>query len=176
MKYSTTLRVIGQKLEPLAPETYEVVSYSSSYLVRCRVKEENESKKEQERQVRGLASFLRLWREPQSPVGPENLKPETFMNVEFMYSIEELNRHNEERKKPRSNPTTMPDPYRISNVLRAVGEFLDRKADAKLLFATKRGQEVVILYETKRGDRNLEEFPISTLYDYVVKQYVKRKK
>jgi hypothetical protein len=57
-----------------------------------------------------------------------------------------------------------------------VGEFLDRKPDTKLLFASNRGQEVAILYETKRGGRDLEEFPISTLYDFVVKQYVKRKK
>jgi hypothetical protein len=176
MKHSTTLRVIGQKLEPLGPATYEVVAYGSSYLVRCRVREENGSKKEKERQVRGLASFLRLWKEPETPVGPENWNQETFMNVEFLYSVEELDRHNAERKKPRTETNTMPDPYSISNVLRAVGEFLDRKADAKLLFATKHGQEVVILYETKRGDRNLEQFPIATLYDYVVKQYVKRKK
>jgi hypothetical protein len=70
----------------------------------------------------------------------------------------------------------MPDPYSLSNTLRAVGEFLDRKPDTKLLFASNRGQEVAILYETKRGGRDLEEFPISTLYDFVVKQYVKRKK
>jgi hypothetical protein len=63
----------------------------------------------------------------------------------------------------------------MSNTLRAVGEFLDRKSGAKLLFATKHAQEVVILYETNHGDRNLEEFPISTLYDYLVKRYVKRK-
>ena len=176
MNYSTTLRVIGQKLEPLRPETYEVVCYSNSYLVRCRVKEDNESKKAKEKQVRGLASFLRLWREPETPVAPEKPNVETFMNVEFLYFIEELERHNEEIKKPRRDVNAMPDPYSISNILRAVGEFLDRKADAKLLFATKHGQEVVILYETKRGDRSLEQFPISTLYDYVVRQYVKRKK
>ena len=70
----------------------------------------------------------------------------------------------------------MPDPYGMSNALRAVGEFLDRKADAKLLFATKHGQEVVILYENKHGDRKFETFPLSTLYEFVLKQYVKRKK
>jgi hypothetical protein len=34
-------------------------------------------------------------------------------------------------------------------------EFLDRKTETKLLFATKHGQEVVILYQTKHGDRKL---------------------
>ena len=38
-----------------------------------------------------MASFLRLWREPETSVAPENPNVETFMNVEFLYFIEELN-------------------------------------------------------------------------------------
>ncbi len=98
------------------------------------------------------------------------------MHVEFLYSMEELNCQDEERKEPRRDLNAMPDPYSLSNTLRAVGEFLDRKPDVKLLFASNQGQEVVILYETKGGIRNLEEYPISTLYDLSVKKYVKRKK
>jgi hypothetical protein len=168
MNYSRILRVIGQRLEPLRPETYEVVSYGNCYLVRCRVKEEEK--------VRGLAAFLRLWREQENPNIRKNLKEGTSMHVEFLYSMEELNSQDEERKEPRRDPNAMPDPYSLSNTLRAVGEFLDRKPDVKLLFASNHGQEVVILYETKGGIRNLEEYPISTLYDLSVKKYVKRKK
>ena len=98
------------------------------------------------------------------------------MNVEFLFLLEELSRQDEERKAPRGDSDAMPDPYSLSNTLRAVGEFLDHKSDAKLLFASNRGQEVNILYETKRGVRNLEAYPISTLYDLSVKRYVKRKK
>jgi len=98
------------------------------------------------------------------------------MNVEFLYSLEELDRQDEERKEPRGDPNAMPDPYSLSNTFRIVGEFLDRKPDVKLLFASNRGQEVVILYETKPGVRKLEQYPISTLYEFWVKQYVKRKK
>ena len=174
MNYSMILRVIGQRLEPLRPETYEVVCYGNSYLVRCRVKEDDRGKKE--KKVKGLASFLRLWREHETPVIREKANVETFMNVEFLYSLEELNRQDEERKEPRGDPNTMPDLYTISNTLRAVGEFLDHKPDAKLLFVSNRAQQVVILYETKRGARNLEEFPISTLYDFGVKEYLRRKK
>jgi hypothetical protein len=64
--------------------------------------------------------------------------------VEFLYSLEELNRHDEERKEPRRDPNAMPDPYSLSNTLRAVGEFLDRKPEAKLLFASNRDQEIVL--------------------------------
>jgi hypothetical protein len=177
MNYSTILRVIGQALEPLRPETYEVVCYADCYLVRCRVKEDRQGKKEEEKKVRGLAAFLRVWREPKKDPSPGDKPVEgAFMNVEFLYSVEELKRQDEERKGPRHDFHAMPEPYSHSNTLRAVGEFLDRKPDAKLLFASNRGQDVVILYETTGGVRKLEEYPISTLYDFSVKRYVKRKK
>jgi hypothetical protein len=176
MNYSKILRVVGQKLEPLRPETYEVVCYGNCYLVRCRVKEDSQGKKEEEKKVRGLAAFLRLWREPENPSVCEKPNESTSMNVEFLYSLEELNHEDEEHKEPRSDPNAMPDPYSLSNTLRSVGEFLDRKPDIKLLFASNRGQEIVILYETRGGVRNLEEYPISTIYEFWVKEYVKRKK
>jgi hypothetical protein len=176
MNYSRILRVVGQKLEPLRPETYEVVCYGNCYLVRCRVKETSQGKKEEEKKVRGLAAFLRLWREPENPGIAEKPNEGTSMNVEFLYSFEELSSQDEELKEPRHDANAMPDPYSLSNTLRAVGEFLDRKANAKLLFARNHGQEVVILYETKHGVRNLEQYPISAIYEFQVKEYIKRKK
>lgn len=176
MNYSRILRVVGQKLEPLRPETYEVVCYGHCYLVRCRVKEDGQGKKEEEKKVRGLAAFLRLWREPHDPSTSEKPNAGISMNVEFLYSLEELSHQDEERKEPRHEANAMPDPYSLSNTLRAIGAFLDRKPDAKLLFASNHGQEIVILYETKNGVRNLEQYPISALYEFQVKEYIKRKK
>jgi hypothetical protein len=176
MNYSSILRVIGHTLEPLRPETYEVVSYGNCYLVRCRVKEDSQDKKAEEKKVRGLGAFLRLWREPETPSIDEKPNAGTSMNVEFLYSLEELNSRDEERKEPRDDPNAMPDPYSLSNILGALGEFLDRKSDAKLLFACSHGQEVVILYETKDGARNLEQYPISTIYEFWIKRYVHSKK
>jgi hypothetical protein len=174
MNYSTILRVIGQALEPLRPQTYEVVCYADCYLVRCRVTEDLQGKKEEEKAARRLPAFLRLWRDPKSSTGA---KPDggPSMNVEFLYSEEEIKRQDEERKRPRHESNAMPEPYSLSNTLRAVGEFLDRKSDAKLLFASNHGQQVVILYETSAGVRKLEEYPIATLYEFSVKRYVKRK-
>jgi hypothetical protein len=76
--------------------------------------------------------------------------------------LEELTRQGEERKELRRDPNAMPDSYSLLNTLRAVGEFLDRKPEAKLLFASNRGSHSV---RDKGGVRNLEEYPISTLYD-----------
>ena len=176
MNYSSILRVVGQKLEPLRPETYEVVCYDNCYLVRCRVKQDTKDKKAEEKRVRGLAAFLRLWREPENPSTGEKPNEGTSMNVEFLYSVEELTRQDEELKEPRTDASATPEPYSLSNTLRTVGAFLDRKPDAKLLFASNRGQEVVILYETNGGVCHLEEYPISGIYEFWIKEYVKRKK
>ncbi len=179
MNYSTILRVIGQVLEPLRPEAYEVVCYGDSYLLRCRVKEDAANKKEEEKKIRRLPAFLRLWREEEKPPRQETPDQKTFMNVEFLYYLEDLNRLSEDRKAARPDPDAMPDPYSLSYTLGAVGELLDRKPNARLLFASNRGQEgqeIVTLYETGRGIRTLEQHPISGLYDLWVSRYVKKKR
>jgi hypothetical protein len=178
MGYSTILSAIGQKLESLRPSAYEIVCYGNSYLVRCRVKEGRASAKENEKKVRKLPSFLRLWREEERPPG-QAAEEETFMTVEFFYYLDDIERQVDERPPPLSGPDTLPDPYSFSYTLSVVGEFVDRKPNARLLFASNRGhegQEIVILYETEPGTRRLEEFPIAGLYDLWVQQYVKKKK
>jgi len=179
MNYSTILRVIGQELEPLRPEAYEVVCYGNCYLVRCRVKEDPSKKKDVEKKIRRLPAFLRLWREEEKPPIPETVSQGASMNVEFLYYLEDIKRLDEERGAPHPDVDAMPDPYSFSFTLGAVGDFLDRKADARLLFASNRaqeGREIVILYETGQCTRTLEEYPISGLYDLWVKQYVQKKR
>jgi hypothetical protein len=101
------------------------------------------------------------------------------MTVEFCYYLDDIERLDEEQRSPPSDSDTMPDPYSLSYTLGAVGDSLDRKPNARLLFAPNRGQEgqeIVIVYETELGVRALEEIPISGLYDLWVQQYVKKKK
>ncbi|MGE5307168.1 MAG: hypothetical protein ACM3TN_27995 [Alphaproteobacteria bacterium] len=176
MNYSTILNVIGQKLESLTPIAYEVVCYGHSYLVRCRVKQDPATTKADEKKVRGLASFLRLWREETKP-SSQTAEEGAFMNVEFFYDLEDIKKLDEEHQASRSDPNAMPDPYSLSYTLGAVGDLIDRKPKASLLFASNRGQEgqkIVVLYQTERG-RTLEEYPISGLYDLWVQQYMKKK-
>ena len=179
MNYSTILRVVGEQLESLRPEAYEVVCYGNCYLVRCRVKEDPATKKDEEKKIRRLPGFLRLWREEEKPPVTESAIPAASMNVEFFHSLEDLERLAEQRGAPQGDPNAMPDPYSFSFTLGSVGDVLDRKPAARLLFASNRGHEgqvIVILFETGQGKRTLEEFPISGLYDLWVRQYVHKKK
>ncbi len=177
MNYSTVLRVLGQELDSLKPAAYELVCYGNSYLVRCRVKQDQPNPKADEKKVRRLPAFLRLWREEEKPPA-ESADREAFMNVEFFYELEDIKRLDEEHKGSRVELDALPDPYSFSYTLGAIGELADRKPNTRLLFASNRGQEgqkIVTLYATDRG-RTLEEYPISGLYDLWVQQYMKTKK
>ena len=179
MDYSKILRVIGQVLEPLHPEAYEVVCYGDSYLVRCRVKETEPDTQEAEKKVKGFPSFLRMWREEKKPASPATSAQKPFLNAEFLYSLEDIERLDKDHRPARGNPNAMPEPYSFSNTLRTVGEMLDKQGKARLLLATNRGlegQQIAILYETERGKRVLEEYPLSGLYDIWVQRYMKKKR
>jgi hypothetical protein len=45
------------------------------------------------------------------------------------------------------------------------GSFWTGKLMPNCFLPLKPGQQLVVLYETKRGDRNLEQFPIWMLYE-----------
>ncbi len=178
MNYSTILHILGQELDSLKPVAYEVVCYGHSYLLRCRVKQDQANAKAHEKKVRKLPAFLRLWKEEEKPPS-QNAGEGAFMNLEFFYTLEDVKQLEENRKAPQGEASALPDPYSFSYTLGAVGELVDRKPSARLLFASNRGQEgqkIVVLYDTERGIRSLEEYPISGLYDLWVQQYVKRKK
>jgi hypothetical protein len=176
MNYAEILRILGQELDALKPVAYEVVCYGNAYLLRCRVKHDQPDPKAHEKKVSRLPAFLRLWREEEkSP--RQGAEPESFMNVEFFYGLEDIIRLDAQHRAAQSD--AMPDPYSCSFTLHAVGELVDRKHNARLLFASNRGQEgqkIVILCETESSHRTLEEYPISGFYDLWVQQYVKKKK
>lgn len=178
MKYAEILGVIGRELDSLKPTAYEVVCYGNCYLVRCRVKQDPTTTKEDEKKVSRLPAFLRLWREKEKPPGPETADRVDSTIVELFYYLDDIKRLHEEHRAPVSDPNAMPDPYSFSYTLGAVGELADRKIGARMLFVSNRGQEgqkIVILVETERG-RTLEEYPISGLYDLWVQQYVRKKR
>jgi hypothetical protein len=179
MKYDEILRVIGQELDSLKPTAYEVVCYGNCYLVRCRVKHDPATAKEQENKVKRLPAFLRLWREKEKPSDTGTAEAAHPAIVELFYHLDDIKRLAEDHRRPPTDPDAMPDAYSFSYILGVVGESVDRKPNARLLFASNRGQEgqkIVVLYQTEQGTRALEEYPISGFYDLWVQEYVKKKR
>jgi hypothetical protein len=163
--YSQTLRVIGQVLESLKPEAFDTVCYHSCYLVRCRTTQT-------EKKLRDLARILRVWKD-------ENPRPAGFgerpsMNLELLYTLKDIQLLEEQGKSRQRDPRGIPDPFSLSNILRAVGWFLNRESGCRLLLVSSHGHQIVVVYETAQGVRRADEYTTFTLYDFWVKMYVKK--
>ena len=165
LDYSQTLRVIGQVLESLKPEAFDIVHYHRCYLVRCRTRE-------REKKLRDLARSLRVWKhETPQPAG---FGERPSMNLELLYTLKDIQLLEEQGKSRQRDPRGIPDPFRLSNILRAVGWFLNRESGCRLLLVSSRGHQVVVVYETSQGVRKADEYTTFTLYDFWVKMYVKK--
>jgi hypothetical protein len=95
------------------------------------------------------------------------------MNVELLYSLKDIQGLDEQGKAKRRDPHAMPDPFSLSSILRATGDFVNRKG--RFLLGSSRDHHVLVLYETPEGLRKMEEYQQSWFYDFWVAMYLKRK-
>jgi hypothetical protein len=166
LDYSQTLRVIGQALESFEAQAFDIVCYGNCYLVRCLTKQGQKT-------WGALPKILRIWKtEDRQFTG---LRPWPPMNVELLYSLNDIDVLDLEGKAKRSDPKGMPDPYSVSNILRSVGGDIADKGKVRLLLTSSHNHRVVTLYETAQGVRRLEEYELSSFYDLWVKTYVKKR-
>jgi hypothetical protein len=166
--YSKRLRVIGQVLEALEAKAYDIVCYANCYLIRCQTQGK-------ERKLKSFPNFLRLWREDTERKTAAAASGRPPMNVEVIYTSQEIEDLDEQRKARRRDLKGMPSPHSLSNMLRCAGKELSTKKNVRLLLVSNHDHTVVMVYQTANGIRKVEEHPMSVLYDTWVKTYVKRK-
>lgn len=164
LDYAQTLRVVGQVLESFNAEAYDVVRHGNHYLVRCRMKQSK---------IRGLSSILLMWRRQNLPHTGPGQRPS--MNTELLYTLQDIQRIDEQGKEKRRDPRGNPDPFSLPSILRATGDFLDRKGNCRLLLVSSHNRHVVVLFETPQGVRKVEDYQLSSFYEFWVGMYVKRK-
>jgi len=164
--YAQAFRVIGQQLEPIKPETVDIAFHNGSFLVRCLTKHT-------EKQLRLLPIFV--WVQKHENLWPAGLARRLPKNLELLYTVEDIEFLEQQRKGKRCDPRGMPDPFCLSNILRAIGWFLDEKNGTRLVLASYEAPQVLIMTETAQGVRKVDEFPMSILYDQWVKLYLKKK-
>lgn len=165
--YARDLRAIGDDLESKHIEDFELKSDGINYLMRVEAWEPPPKKSPKDILVEGLHT---LWQKLQQRE-PRPVFPADF---EQRYTPEDIDRLDREGWTRRQQSHKMPGTESLSQVLRAVGAYLDLKG-AHLLGVSKRGPWITLRYKTAEGGQELEEFMISTLYDFCVRMYIQRK-
>jgi hypothetical protein len=94
--------------------------------------------------------------------------------LEIHYTHQDIARMDSEGQSKRTAVAGSPEAHALSQILRAVGAFVDQK-QGHLLSVTKDGQDISVEYESALKRNMTEKFTVASLYDYWVKMYLRRR-
>jgi len=168
LNFAQILRPVGQMLEPLQLESFSL-----------KIEEGNVSVQAQKREERALPSAdislrvtWQLFRRKKTAAASEP-QPSSGL-LELHYTREDIARMETEGQSRRQAAGGRPEAHALSQVLRAVGAFVDQK-QGRLTSIKMAGQDITIEYESVLRQNVTEKFTVATLYDYWVKMYLKRR-
>jgi hypothetical protein len=167
--YAPALRAIGQALEALQVRSFDMEARNEAYLVWDKTNHEPAigpadvaGEAHQEPDSHWLESAVLRKEDSQNT---ENIQP-------LRYTAGDVSRLDEMGRAKRSSPNATPDAYHLSQLLRAVGGYVNH-VGGHFLGLSWREQWVGVVYE-KGGHRELEVFRPALLYDFWVRMYLMR--
>ena len=166
--FSQLLRPIGAALEPLQIESFTLRIENEEVLISA-----------QKREVRNpppvnstVSSVWDLFHRKKIEATPAP-QPASRV-VEFRYSYDDIVRMDSEGVSKRKATAGKPDPGALSQLLRAVGAFVDQK-QGRLLGVIMEKHDFAIEYESALKQKSTVKHTVASLYDYWVKMYLHRR-
>ena len=165
LSYAQSLRVIGAALEVQGISKFDLEKHGENYMLRVVT---NQTATEGSF-LKKIAQLLRVAisaKKPAEPAAVAQSRRYTSSDI-FRLAAEQQSRH--------GGLNAMPDAYKLAQVLRVVGDHLDRK-EACTFTVSVSGHSVSVAYETGSGRQIHENFTTENLYDYAVQMYLRRSK
>lgn len=173
MAYAQPLRAIGQALEILKIEGFEMEMSGADFFVRGNVPLAHckllidQCSAEQLRTIWG--SLPR-----QGDVGNNRgSEPSNASRIELCYTTEDVERLDEDGRSRRGKSESVGDARSLSQILRSIGAYLNQKR-ARLSKITRESDNLVVEYETSVGSKMKETLASRDLYDLWVRMYLQR--
>jgi hypothetical protein len=180
--YSQTLRAIGQDLETQHVGAFDMESQGRDFLVRARPKlphtDELRSQNIPENPSQETSQDLK---------GRSSEKNQNFTAalpsavVELVYTLDDIDLLERNGRVKRRDPRGMPDLLSLSQILRAVGAYIDQRAGHLLSVSryydpSEAIESVIFHYETYTHERKEEVWKASNIYDLCVRMYKRRER
>jgi hypothetical protein len=158
-----SLRAIGESLEARGISTFDLEKHGENYMLRVVASQP----------ATGRSFFKKiaqlLWRANDSAGEPSDSA------VTLCYTPSDISRLVTEQKSRHGGSNVMPDAQKLGQVLRVIGDHLDRK-EACTFTVSVSGHLLSVAYETGSGHQIQEDFTIENLYDRAVHMYLRRSK
>ena len=163
LSYGQTLRTVGQMLEGLEIESFALKIEGNAFRVSAQKLQQPE-----ERSLRVL-----WWRLRGKTAERGDMKTPMSGVLELHYTAADIARMDSEARAKRGHTVGTPQPHSLSQVLRAVGAFVDQKG-GELLAVRKDDQNIEFEYRSELNVKVTQQFTVPALYDYWVKMYLHR--
>ena len=168
LNYAHALRVIGQRLEALAVESFSLKMDGDDFVIEGRKRTEAPNPV----QDTSLRSVWQLLRGKQAMPKEEAEPPPTV--VEMRYTPYDIARLDSEEQSNRKAAAGNAEAHSLPQVLRAVGAFVEDK-QGRLVAVSMHEQTIRIEYMSVLNERRAEDFTVASFYDYWVHMYLHRK-
>ncbi|HWP58523.1 MAG TPA: hypothetical protein VNL14_11585 [Candidatus Acidoferrales bacterium] len=158
--YANILRIVGQALEILGVEEFDVRILDDNYFVSAHLAH------------RRLGSLMRrhAWIMGATRYRGEDNRAGA---IEFCFTPSEISRLAREFTRRRGNPTRSSDDFGVAELLRVVGHYLELKR-VPLLGIFRRDQFLSLRYRSDQSNYRQEYFQCSFFYGLFVKMYLRR--
>jgi hypothetical protein len=176
--YAEPLRAIGQALETLNIQRFEMEPVGEDFLIRGDIAVTNRILIDDHLTYNDLRR--NIWgnlpeKNPESGDTANRSEPTVDSPVELLYRVTDVERLEADGRSRRINPHGTTNPTSLSQILRCIGAYLNQKR-ARLLKLSRQAESVCVEYETSLGTNIKELLSRSDLYDLWVRMYLQRTK
>lgn len=173
--YAQPFRAIGQALETLNLQIFELEPNGEDFLIRGHL-----PKSDATANALSPASLNTVWGNP-PPLGSQNRREQNapifplLSPIELQYTSKDIERLEQEGRASRADPNRIPEHSSLSQVLRCVGAYLEQKR-ARLIKLWRDSDSVSLEYQTSVGSTLKDKLVVGELYDLWVRMYMQRAK
>jgi hypothetical protein len=174
VNYGHHLRALGQALEILRVERFEIEPDGKTYLVQVLTIRRGES----DRGPTGESTVRYIWASAPDPT-TENIDTKLLYamakTLDLQYTPGDVVRLEQEWRVKRNNANGLADPSSLSQLLRTAGAYLSEKG--VYLVKIRREQEALLIqYETESGQRHEEILSDHELCDSAMRMIANRRR
>ena len=171
--YAQPLRAIGQALEILKMESFELEPDGDDFVVRGKVTARGGDADVESAESQNLRFNGEGEQNLEAPDAEPVATPAIVNQLDLCYTLKDVDRLEQKGQARRGEAPAVAETAGLSHLLRTIGAYLEEKP-ALLVKIAKDGESVTVVYETLSGIKFEEKLDGATLRDWETQMFIKR--